>query len=436
MIATRFSLAVTVTSSLFVLGKSASESGCAGCVLGFCWGCADDGVMGFCFGCEESHYAQYGKAKEEKAIQIQREYRNRSARVGNVSSRSIPSDPGRTYQNKFGPKGGQDAGFQKFMPPAEQKAYHANSNDQGDVSRSSPGFGAQGANSPATRGSHQAPYEGKYATQRGQTSRVSNDPGRAYQNKFGPKGGQDAGFQKFMPPTEQKSYHAYSNDKGQNAQASPSVNRSLPGYAAQGAVHGGNDATQYTQAGKSTDVKRARHAATQIAKEYRNSSTRVGNVSSKSLSQDPDRAYQNKYGPQGGQDAGFQKFMPQTEQKEQKEQQKYSGYGTQGADSQAAGGGYQTGYGGNDASQYGRGSYQAQYGGNYGSPYGLPFQLSQESHEDVGQRGSLAAISLPVAAAAALIMTGWASVAAFSRSRVVAHEDDPDEVAARYLLLA
>merc|ERR1719215_2053519 len=232
------------------------------------------------------------------------------------------------------------------------------------------------------RGSHQAPYEGKYATQRGQTSRVSNDPGRAYQNKFGPKGGQDAGFQKFMPPTEQKSYHAYSNDKGQNAQASPSVNRS----------------------------------------------SRVGNVSSKSLSQDPDRAYQNKYGPQGGQDAGFQKFMPQTEQKEQKEQQKYSGYGTQGADSQAAGGGYQTGYGGNDASQYGRGSYQAQYGGNYGSPYGLPFQLSQESHEDVGQRGSLAAISLPVAAAAALIMTGWASVAAFSRSRVVAHEDDPDEV--------
>jgi len=158
----------------------------------------------------------------------------------------------------------------------------------------------------------------------------------------------------------------------------------------------------------SKNVSTPPDAARHIASEYNTSSPRFSNISSKSLSSSPDGSYQSNFGPSGGQDAGFQKFMPGPEQSNYHKYSNDQGrkkQATAPASSSVPGQGAQS----DDLS----GSYQAQYGGgNYVNQYAGKLTEESDANRDQVKHGGIAAVFLAVATAAtavALILPGWAS---------------------------
>merc|ERR1719410_2024469 len=310
-------------------------------------------------------------------------------------------------QGGNGPTGGQDAGFETFMPSAEQQA-------------------------SKTQGGNENSYGGKYMTRSGQSSNGANNSSYAAskrQGGDGPTGGQDAGFETFMPPAEQQASKRQGGNENsyggkymtQSGQSSNGANNSS--YAAQ---YGGNYAQQYLPG---------------VFLMAQSGSSEQGSKKKVSDGGDYHAKYSEKYDKPEKTGKGG---VNCTEKVGSYYQAKYGGsYASKyGKSSQAAknstaktGSYYQATYGGQYASQDGRtsqaaisskadNSNQLERGGRDVKRSGKPSNLAESQGQT--QHSNLVLVFLSVAALAVLILTSWVSGSAFfSRSGLA----PPEEVA-------
>jgi len=204
-------------------------------------------------------------------------------------------------QAKYRPAGKQDAGFQKFMSQAEREAMNKSS---------------QVNNQQPDAGSFQSKYrQGPKAGFQFYMQQGGNDPGfekyipaanRKFFNASGrPAGGQDAGFERFMPQAEQEALNKSLQVRDQQPD-----DRSFQSRYGQGSKAGNQSYMQ--KGGNDADYEKY------IPADYR----KAYNTSMHGDQADGTHHKGSKYGtpreqsgrPAGGQDAGFEGFMPRAEQ--------------------------------------------------------------------------------------------------------------------------
>lgn len=293
--------------------------------------------------------------------------RHMAGEYANASSRFKTADQGRSkpsFQQKFGPTGGQDAGFETFMPPAERKASKR-----------------QGGN-----GNDAAQYGGKYMTQSSQSSNGANNSSYAAQY-----GGKYA--QQYLPSVflmaQSGSSEQGSKKKvldGVDYRAKYSKKYDKPEKTGNGAVNSTEKEGSYYQAKYGGSYASKYGKSSQVAK---NSTAKQGSY------------YQTEYGGQYASQYASQ-----------------DGRTSQAAKSSIAG----------RTSQAAKSS-KAENGKRDANRSGKPSNLAESQGQT--QYSNLVFVFLSVAALAMLILTSWVGVSAFfSRSRLA----PPEEVATGYFL--
>jgi len=290
--------------------------------------------------------------------------RHMAGEYANASTRFHSLPTLHSFQQKFGPTGGQDAGFETFMPPAERKASKR-----------------QGGN-----GNDAAQYGGKYMTQSGQSSNGANNSSYAAQY-----GGKYA--QQYLPSVflmaQSGSSEQGSKKKvldGVDYRAKYSEKYDKPAKSGKGAVNSTEKEGSYYQAKYGGSYASKYGKSSQVAK---NSTAKQGSY------------YQTMYGGQ---------YASQYGRTSQAAKSSKAGRTSQAAKSSKAENGNQLERGAMDANRSGK-------------PSNLAESQGHTQHSNF--------VFLSVAALAMLILTSWVSVSAFfSRSRLA----PPEEVATGYFL--